>query len=105
MKYLNHGQTVLYGYIKISMHKKFCEWIRYTQKQEECIQDFILDYTGEEWNDNDIKKCPDWLIMTQPENSWTIFLNWFETWGDHLEEMLEEIWSEENSVVSSSSNS
>jgi hypothetical protein len=105
MKYLNHGQLVLLGYTKIALHEKFCKGFQYTPQQEECLSNFVRDYSDEEWNDNDIEKCPDWLIMTQPENSWEIFLNWFEEWQDHIEEMLEEIWQEENSVVSSSSNS
>jgi hypothetical protein len=100
MKYLNHGQLVLLGYTKIVLHEEFCTDNRYTPEQEKCLLSFVIDYSNEEWNDNDINKCPDYLIMIQPENSWDIFFEWFQEWRDHLEEMLEEILQEENSVVS-----
>jgi hypothetical protein len=100
MKYLNHGQLVLLGYTKILLDEKFCKGLRYTPEQEECLVNFVRDYSKEEWNDNELWWCPDYLIMTQPENSWDIFFRWFQQWRDHLEEMLEEILQEENSDVS-----
>jgi hypothetical protein len=73
---LNYGQHMLFSYLCISTSGRIDAVL--TTEQLESIIESVLELTDEKYYDYKIEDCPDYLIMTNPQESYNIFCDWYD---------------------------
>jgi hypothetical protein len=72
---LNYGQIILYGYICTSLEGQRNTELPMSILME--IIDLVIELTDED-NYEDISDCPDFQIMTNPQDSFNIFCDFWD---------------------------
>jgi len=73
---LNYGQMILFGYICTSLSGRTNSELPLSTLTE--IIDLILEITNMDNYNSDPMECPDVQIMTNPQNSYEIFCEFFD---------------------------
>lgn len=81
---LNYGQHMLYSYLCISLSGQGYEL---SLNQLSNLIDLIIELTDVN-NYDSVEKCPDYMIMVRPENSFNIFCDF---WEENQEYFLDEL--------------
>ena len=73
---LNYGQHMLFSYLCISIAGR-TDTVLTSEVLQELINQ-VIELTHEEHYDYKIEDCPDFKIMTNPENSYDIFCDFWD---------------------------
>jgi hypothetical protein len=72
----NYGQVILYAYLCTSIEGRTGKSLSASTLSK--IINLVIELTDEEHYNDEPTECPDVQIMTNPENSFKIFCDWYD---------------------------